>query len=303
MNSCYLPLLITTMNRILTFVVLIVLFACSKKSGINYPAPPPTDQLMSFLPGLINTDSLELNAVFSPDGKSFYFSRYDIHDIYESKYDGNQWTTPVITSFSEKEFQECDGTFSPDGKRFYYISTRKKDDADTTKDFNIWFVDQLKDGWSEPQNLFIVNSDSDEFYVSFADNGNLYFASNREGGLGSYDIYVSKFENNEYTAPVNLGEAVNNDHFEHDPFISPDESFIIYTSVGREGGLGKGDLYYSIKDKENKWSAAKNLGPVFNTAGYEYCPSLTRDKKYFFLTAGNDIKWIGAESLFKVINQ
>ncbi len=291
------------MIRLTGLAIVALFFSCDKKSEIPYPAPLPTDQFIPFMPDVIDTDSLEFNALFSPDGNSFYFSRYDPHDIYESKYDGKQWTTPVMTSFSEREYQECDAAFSPDGKKLYYISTRKRDQADSTADFDIWYVEREGENWSAPHNLEIVNSDSSEYYVSFADNGNLYFASNREGGKGSFDIYVSKFVNNEFTTPINLGDSVNDEHFEHDAYVSPDEDLLIYTSANREGGYGKGDLYYSLRDKNGNWSKAKNLGPKFNGPGYEFCSYLTRDKKYFFLSAGNVVRWIDAEQLFKVIKQ
>ncbi|HEY5825409.1 MAG TPA: hypothetical protein VIT44_13635 [Cyclobacteriaceae bacterium] len=290
------------MIRIVSALLILLLIACERKMSIPYPSPLPAKELIPFLPGVVGTDSLEFNASFSPDEKSFYFSRYEIHDIFESKYDGKQWGSPRITSFSEKEFKECDPAFSPDGKKLFYISTRKRDQNDSIDDFDIWFVEKQGESWSAPQNLEIVNSDSSEFYVSFADNGNLYFASNRGGGFGSFDIYVSRFVGNSYTEPVNLGNSINNDHFEHDPFISNDEQFLIYTSVNRTDGFGKGDLYYSSKDKAGKWSSAKNLGPVFNGPEYEFCPYLTKDGKYFFLTRGNDIKWIDAQALIKIVN-
>jgi Tol biopolymer transport system component len=280
---------------------ILVFICCQKKNTIFYPSPLPSGVLSIFLPGIVCTDSLEFNASFSPDGKAFYFSRSEIHDIYESKYEGSQWTVPVITSFSEKEFKECDPAFSPDGKRLYYISTKKRNINDRIDDFDIWFVEREGSSWGAPQNLEIVNSDSSEFYVSFADNGNLYFASNRQGGSGSYDIYMSRFENNKHSLPVNLGTAINDAYFEHDPFISSDEKFLIFTSVARGDGFGKGDLYYSSKDKEGSWTKAKNLGPVFNSDGYEFCPYLTKDGKYFFLSRGSDIQWIDAQELYKVM--
>jgi len=284
------------------FIWILLFVACEKKSSISYPLPLPSDQLIPFLPGVVNTDSLEFNALFNPDGQSFYFSRNEIHDIFESKYNGTQWGAPMRTSFSEKEFKECDPAFSPDGKKLFYISTRKRDQNDTIDDFDIWFVEKKGATWSAPKNLEIVNSDSSEFYVSFATNGNLYFASNRAGGFGSFDIYVSRFENNLYTAPVNLGPAVNDEHFDHDCFVSPDEHLLIYSSAKRADGYGKGDLYYSLKDKAGNWSTAKNLGPVFNGPEYEFCPYLTRDRKYFFLSRGDEIKWIDAEALLKIVN-
>jgi len=247
------------MTRVIVSFFILLLVACEKKITTPYPLPGPGEEFMSYLPGKVNTDSLEFNALFSPDGQSFYFSRSEIHDIYETKYDGKQWGEPTLTSFSEKDFKECDPAFSPDGKKLFYISTKKRDRNDSTDDFDIWFVEKQEGEWSAPQNLAIVNSDSSEFYVSFADNGNLYFASNRTGGFGSFDIYVSRFVNNSYTPPVNLGASVNNDHFEHDPFISNDERFLIYTSTKRKDGFGKGDLYYSLKDKAGNWRDRKSV--------------------------------------------
>lgn len=294
------------MSRLVVLVLLVVVFvSCGKKDAVEYPEPLPKDELLSFLPGVVVTDTFEFNSEFSLDGKSFFFSRDDVndfHNIFETRFDGKSWTTPVKTSFSENEFKECDPAFSPDGKRLYYISTRKVNPTDSTTDFNIWYVERNGEDWTEPENLEIVNSDSSEFYVSFADNGNLYFASNREGGKGSFDIYVSRFVNGNYTAPENLGEGVNDEHFEHDPFVSRDESFIIFTSVNREGGFGRGDLYYSLK-REGQWTPAKNLGPKFNTADYEFCPYVTRDGKYFFLSDNKDVKWISAEELLKAMGE
>jgi Tol biopolymer transport system component len=288
-------------NRFVLLFFVLILLTCSQKSEVHYPSPAPLNELITFLPNTVCTDSLEFNSLFSPDGKSFYFSKYEKHDIYESKFDGNTWNTPVITPFSEKEFKECDPAFSPDGKKLFYISTRKRNENDSTDDFDIWFVEKQEDHWSAPRNLNVVNSDSSEFYVSFASNGNLYFASNREGGFGSFDIYVSYLKKGAYTKPVNLGPSVNNEHFEHDPFISKEEDFIIFTSANREDGYGKGDLYYSLKDKEGNWSKAKNLGPVVNSKEYEFCPYLSPDGSYFFLTVGSDVKWIDSKRLFEIV--
>jgi Tol biopolymer transport system component len=280
-------------------VLMVMLSNCKKESTIIYPTPLASQEFQTFMPGIVSTDSFEFNSLYSPDGQTFYFSKDKIYDIYQTTFDGKQWSAPVSASFCEKEYKECDPAFSPDGKRLYYISTRGSQGKKET--FDIWFIERQGDGWSAPQNLEVVNSDSSEFYVSFADNGNLYFASNRAGGYGSFDIYVSRFVNGDYTAPVNLGDSVNNDHFEHDPFISKDERLIIYTSVNREGGLGRGDLYYAIKDQTGRWSQAKNLGSPFNTADYDFCPYITPDGKYFFYSDNSDIRWIDAEVLKKKV--
>jgi hypothetical protein len=84
---------------------------------------------------------------------------------------------------------------------------------------------------------------------------------------------------------------------EHDPMISPDEQFLIFTSVDRRDSYGEGDLYYSQRNGEGAWSSAKNMGSKFNTASYEYCSFLTPDNKYLFYSTNYDVKWIDTKHL------
>lgn len=269
------------------------------EQAIPYPDPKPDSLALIFLKGIASSDSLDFNSTFSPDGKSFYFSRLTngkTH-IYVSAFDGKAWGNPVMTSFSETAFSEADPFVTPDGT-LYYISDRKRDASDTIPDFDIWMVHPQENGnWSAPENLQAVNSDSTEYYVSLADNKNLYFASNRVGTLGRFDIYVSKFIDGKYTTPENLGAAVNAAETDHDPFISRDEKLLIFTSKNRKDGFGAGDLYYSERGNNEQWSIAKNMGKRFNTATYDFCPSISRDSKYFFFSSDNDIKWISLKSV------
>ena len=181
----------------------------------------------------------------------------------------------------------------------YFISTRPLDPTKTQgKDWDIWYVEKTRNEWSPPKNLGApVNSAKDEWYVSFTQDNTLYFASNRKGGLGSHDIYRSRFVNRSYAEPQNLGNHVNSQYLEQDPFIAVDESFLLFTSVGRPGGHGSGDIYISYRDAQRAWSKARNLGKVVNTSGFEFCPILSPDQKYFFYTSKGDIYWIDSNFL------
>jgi hypothetical protein len=214
-----------------------------------------------------------------------------------TEYDGEKWSEAKSAPFSELAYAEADAAFAPDGK-LYFISNRPRNDKDTIPDFDIWFVQQKNDRtWSEPQNVKIVNTDSTEYYVSFAANGNLYFASDRPGGFGSHDVYISKLVNGNYTKPENLGVEINASQMEHDPWISNDEQLLFFTSVSRSDSYGSADIYYSMKKPDGKWGPAKNMGPRVNTATYEYCSYLSPDLKYFFFSSSDDVKWIAAEYL------
>lgn len=268
-------------------------------TGIPYPSPLPDSVALSFLPGIVSRDSLDFNSAFSPDGKTFYFARSSSvgWQILLTRYDGRKWTAPVPAPFSESKYSQADPFFGPDGA-LYYISNRPRDAADTIADYDIWLVRPQPDGnWSAPENLSAVNTDSTEYYVSLADNGNIYFASNRPGGMGDHDIYVSRLEQGHYTTPVNLGPAVNSPAMEHDPCISKDDRLLYFTSVERTDSHGSADIYYTRKNAAGEWTAAMNAGPRVNTATYEYCSYLTPDGRYLFFSSNFDVKWIDTRYL------
>lgn len=260
----------------------------------NYPLPLPDSGAARFLPGMVSSDSLDFNAAFSPDGNRFYFSRSAKGKwiIYVTERIDGAWANPVPAPFNEPEYSQADPFITPDGTLFY-ISNRPQHSGDTTKDFDIWMIHPQDDGtWSTPENLQVVNSDSSEYYVSLAANGNLYFASTREGSIGSHDIYVSRRVNGSYATPENLGPAINTEFMEHDPMIAPDEQFLIFTSVDRPDSYGSADLYYALRDDDGAWSSARNMGKQFNTPTYEYCSYLTPDNRYLFYSSEYDVKWI-----------
>lgn len=274
------------------------------QASFNYPIPLPDSAALPFLPGIVCSDSLDFNAAFSPDGKRFYFARSGKGKwiIYETEHKERGWSTPVIAPFNEAESSQADPFVTGDGT-VYYISNRSRHAKDTVRDFDIWFVRPEKDGsWSKPENIRQVNSDSTEYYVSLAANGNLYFASNRQGSLGSHDIYFSRLVDGTYTTPENLGPAINSEFMEHDPMISSDERYLIFTSVERADSHGSADLYYSLRKDDGSWSPAINMGKQFNTDTYEYCSYITPDQRYFFYSSEYEVKWISTK-LFPWLNQ
>jgi Tol biopolymer transport system component len=278
-------------------ILVIPAFAQNQKANqkaIPYPKPLAGDTPIVFLPGIVSGNDNDFGAAFSPDGRSFYFSRTinKLSGIMVSRFIKDRWTEPVPVAFARPQYADADPAFSPDGK-LYFISTRPVSINDTTRDYNIWFVTPAPDSnWSDPQPLAEVNSEANEFYISFAANGNLYFASSRPGGFGEEDIYVSKQESERFTKPVNLGPTVNTAKSEYDPFISGDEKLLIFTSSGRAEGLGGADLYSIKLAEDTTHRVAINLGPLINTSGREYCPYISPDGKYFFYSSSGEIKWM-----------
>ncbi|NOT93891.1 hypothetical protein [Ferruginibacter sp.] len=286
-----------------SFALVVIISSCSNSSmnSIRYPFPQPVSMPLPFMPGIVSSSGLDFNSAFSPDGKSFYFGRSENGKwiMYVTTFDGENWTKPVHPSFNDTAYSEADPAFAPDGT-LYYISTKSRNSADTIKDYDIWFVKPLAGNqWTVPENMSVVNSDSNELYISFAANDNLYFSSSRQGGFGQDDIYVCKYAGGKYSAPQNLGVAINSPGSDHDPLISKDEDFLVFSSVDRKDGYGQADLYFSRKNQQNRWLPSVNLGEKFNTPTYEYCSYLSRDNQYFFYSTNSDVKWIKAKYLFE----
>jgi ankyrin repeat protein len=255
-----------------------------------------------FAPGIISTEKKELNSVFTPDGKEFYFTIHTAKGPWEimvMKLIDNCWTKPEPASFSGR-FSDVDLFISPDGRKLFYCSNRPLDGKGEPKqDFDIWVVDRSGDGWSEPYNPGApINSDEAEFYPSITRDGTLYFQSIRPDTRGSRDLYRAKLENGVYTRAENLGDVVNTNLFEGDILVSPDEEYIIF-SVNRKDSFGLGDLYISFRQKDDAWTEPRNMGPEINTEHNENCPILTPDGRYLFFTRHGDIFWVDA----KIIEQ
>jgi ankyrin repeat protein len=251
-----------------------------------------------FAPGVVSTEKKELNSVFTPDGKEFYFTIQGQGKckIMVMKQENNRWIKPGVTSFSgEGEYCDIDLFISPDGKKLYYCSNRPLEGKEESKkDFDIWVVERIKDGWSAPQNLGnLINSTEDDFYPSVTRDGTIYFNSLRPDSKGSRDIYRSKPVNGKYEKVENVGDVINSEFFEGDVLISPDEDYMIYT-VDRPGGFGRGDLYLSFRDKNDNWTTPENMGNKINTEHHEYCPILSPDGKFLFFSRNNDIFWMDA---------
>jgi len=249
---------------------------------------PPGITPKVFAPGIISTGYSEACLVFAPDGKELFYvmqgAPYGV--ILTMKQKNNKWSKPHIVSFSGK-YSDGELSLSPDGNKLSFISLRPFErKGEPIEYWDIWIVERNKKGWDEPKNLGpIINSDKMEAFPVLAQNGNLYFSSDRESGKGGWDIYCSEYINGNYTAPKSLKKSINTKYDEWDAFIAPDESYIIFGSKDREDGYGESDLYISFRNEDGSWSQAENMGEDINSNAGEYYPIVTPDGKYFFFNS------------------
>lgn len=186
-------------------------------------------------------------------------------DFYISTFENGAWTKsknlgpPINTSANEGA-----QTVSPDGQYIYFTACMR---PDSKGDCDIYISRKEGNGWSEPKNLGTqINSPFRESEPTFSSDGRtLYFVSDRPGGVGGYDIWMSvKNDNGSWRRPVNLGRKVNTDGNEMSPFIHADNQTLYFSSNGHMG-LGGRDIFYVRKDSSGEWKDPVNIGYPINT--------------------------------------
>lgn len=162
-------------------------------------------------------------ATFSANGVTVYFSRNIIADgkvseissqrntlgIFYSTFDGLSWRDPREFRFNNEWHNITTPCLSPDGMKLFFSS----DMAGGFGGSDIYYCKWEKDYWSNPINLGpVINTSGNEAYPFFTSNQMLFFSSDGHPGLGGKDIFVSKFADSLWFAPVHLDQPVNSEY-------------------------------------------------------------------------------------------
>jgi hypothetical protein len=137
------------------------------------------------------------------------------------------WEPPVtLAKVSDAATDNYEPSVSADGQTLVFARGQAKHNADL-------MISRKVDGaWSDPQPLTEINTDADELGPELSRDGkHLYFYSDRAGGLGGYDIWVSAFDSQHWLPAVNLGPAVNTEFDEEGPAVGFDNG--LYFSSNR----------------------------------------------------------------------
>ena len=223
---------------------------------------------------------------------NFYYE-----DIFISKKSGGEWQPaenigPVVNT----KFHDSNLGFSPDGKTLYIYSDEGNGD--------IYYTNNLsEDTWSEPVGLSdnINSSGYNEKSVSQSADGNtLFFASNRPGGNGGFDIYYStKNKKGEWGPSKNLGRVINTEGDEDGPFIQYDGKTLYFSSTAHNG-MGGFDIFKSEYDSaSNEWSTPENLGYPLNSPDDDIYFVMTKDGKTGYYATVRE-EGMGYNDIYKV---
>jgi beta-lactamase regulating signal transducer with metallopeptidase domain len=262
-----------------------------------------------------NTEALDGTSCISADGLEIIFESERPggsggSDLWVAKRTSTEdkWGPAVNLGQSiNSSVHDWGPSISTDGLELYFQS-RREGGLVGSSPYDIWMTTRTaRDGeWGEPVNLCpTVNTPhTDAFPCISADGLSLYFMSDRPGGLGEHDIWVSTrtTKNGEWGEPVNLGPVVNSSRDEIGPAISPDGLTLFFSSgyplTPRPGGFGRSDLWMTRRAGKNQpWGKPVNLGPNVNTPANEVRPNISADGStlYFCSTrpggAGNWDIW------------
>jgi hypothetical protein len=191
-------------------------------SGLYLGQKPPGNTPQPFLSTLPDLSRSHSSPVFTPDGNQVYWSTDDtIHFI--EQIDG-VWTPPRHLKFFRDSINEDIPLLSPDGKRLYfYVSFG---DVDRQKRRGIWYVNRTGNDWSVPVSVgSTINDLFGHWQFSVSARGTIYFPGKDEKDEAGC-IMVSHRINGKYDKPVKVFESIPGGC----PFISPDESYLIFAS-------------------------------------------------------------------------
>lgn len=209
------------------------------------------------------TDTVKVKGVNPHTSRLFYATL---------KNDSLDQLTPVVLPVADISNNQGVASFTADGLRVYFTQWKKENGRIVSKIYYI--INSGDSGWTRPALLPQVNIDGFSSKQPFcsADGVYLYFASDRPGGSGGFDIwYAPIYEDGSAGSPVNAGSVINTAGDEQAPFYHASSNTTVFSTNGRPG-MGGYDLF-SVKGGHGAWGVPRNMGYPVNSS---------RDDIYFF---------------------
>jgi len=227
------------------------------------------------------------------DGRKMYFAsdgpdHVGLPRIYITENIDGLWTPPALVDMPQEAepfaFRRSP-CISYDGKTLYF--TRALVNGIYVACTRIWQSRFVEGRWADPEDLGDVVNYPDAARITSdpsvtADGRILYFASDRPGGMGHTDIWVTWRVDGPWAEPMNLGPDVNSPYSDGEPCISPDGR-TLYFSSNRPAGMGSTDIWVT-HFVDGRWTEPKNLGPEVNSPGADREPEVSKDGRVLYFT-------------------
>jgi OmpA-OmpF porin, OOP family len=191
--------------------------------------------------------------------------------------EGLQNVEPVIIQEVDSSFNQGAASISPDGKHLYFTQWKKENGQSFS---GIYFSSKTTNGWTKPQLLTSVNQEGFSSKQPFctSDGKYLFFASDRKGGAGGFDIWYAPLLTDGTTGEATSAGVINSPANEQAPFYHNGSATLVFAS-DRAPSMGGYDLF-SSKGNMIEWKSVENLGYPVNSS---------RDDVYFFATENKNL--------------
>jgi hypothetical protein len=232
----------------------------------------PINVLFTRLDTTINSDVDDMCPVVTPDNNLLYFSSNRHHikeydaDVYAGRYSERKkglWQSSVQIPISSYDDENVVGA-TPDGNRVLVYANGDY----ATHDIKMYTRKGVKFAKALAADLPAdMNTDDIEMGACITADGNtIYFASNRPGGRGGLDLYVShRGLDGRWGPSENMGTTINTEYDENYPSLSPDGKTLYFASKGHESMGGYDIFRSSFNDSEGNWFMPFNMGFPLNT--------------------------------------
>jgi Tol biopolymer transport system component len=273
------------MRKAISLVLILTLAISLDVAKADFTFGTPTN-----LGPIVNSSSLEKGPSISSDGLTLFFhsgnsrpGSYGQKDLWVTTREttDDPWSEPFNFDLNiNSTYQEGNPSISADQLTLYFSSWRQPEGYGEN---DLWMIERpaISGPWSGPINLGpVINTSYVEIRPDISADGlTLFFSSDRPGGYGKDDLWITtrQIREDPWGPPENLGPILNSSNRDGGPCISSD-GLTLFLESDRPGSYGGRDLYLSKRVSKNQpWSIPMNLGPIVNSDVEDGGPSISRD--------------------------
>jgi len=302
------------MKKIISMVLVLTLGLAVEVANADFTFGEPVN-----LEPPINSSGEEnlFNLIISADGLEMYISSdrpggLGYVDMWRSTRENadNPWGPLVNVQEINSRYNEVFPCLSGDGLTLYfsdwYYLNAAGDRPGGVGHHDLWMSTRASrnDPWGTPVNMGVpLNSGNHDLCPAISHDGLTFIlTSNRSGGRGDYDLWMSTrpAAEGDWAAPVNMGSAVNSSAYDGEGCISTD-GLALFFSSNRAGGMGSYDMWMTTRPSQAAaWNPPVNLGPAINTSGSEGLSSLSPDQKTLYFGSNQSGGFGGWENAYEV---
>lgn len=257
----------------------------------------PINSEVSDFGGTLKNGKLYFTSARNSNRKTYGWNEEPFLDIYAATADseGGFQTPTIIKENINTKYHEGTVSFSPDGNTMYFTRESYYDkvfERDSLTKHKISFLNLYKSikqegKWSEAEALSL---NGDNYSVKnpavSADGKTLYFASDKAGGYGQYDIYSAPIDADGMVGEAtNMGQKLNTEGQEMFPFIS--SSNTLYFSSNGHLGLGGLDVFFA-KIIDGKVGPVRNVGIPVNGNADDFAFSINEETEQGFVSSNRE---------------